>query len=199
MARSDPRIDAYIQKSAAFARPILEHLRAVIHEACPEVEEAIKWSSPHFLHRGRILAGLGAFKQHAAMVVPMLAADVAQAEKAEQAMGHYGRITVLSDLPAKRILIGQLKRAAKAIEAGEKRPTTRNGAPKPAAEVPDDLAKALAGNAAANKHFAAFPPGQRREYIEWIVEAKREDTRQRRLAQTVEWVAEGKSRNWKYR
>lgn len=199
MATTDPRIDAYIQKSAAFARPILEHLRAVIHEACPEVEEAIKWSAPHFLHRGRILAGLGAFKQHAAMVVPMLTADESQPDKADQAMGQYGRITTLSDLPARRVLIAQLKRAAKAIDAGEKRPTTKTGTPKPPAEAPDDLTKALAGNAAAKKHFAAFPPSQRREYIEWIVEAKREETRQRRVAQTVAWVAEGKPRNWKYR
>ncbi len=199
MATTDPRIDAYIHKSAAFARPILEHLRAVIHEACPEVEEAIKWSAPHFLHRGRILAGLGAFKQHAAMVVPMLAADGSQADKADQAMGQYGRITAVSDLPARRVLIGQLKRAAKAIDAGEKRPTTKTGATKPDAKAPDDLVKALAGNAAAKQHFAAFPPSQRREYIEWVVEAKREETRQRRVAQTVEWVAEGKPRHWKYR
>lgn len=199
MATTDPRIDAYIQKSAAFARPILEHLRAVIHEACPEIEETMKWSAPHFMHRGRILAGLGAFKQHAAMGVPMLTAADSQADKTDQAMGQYGRITALSDLPARRVLIDQLKRAAKAIDAGEKRPTTKTGTPKPDVEAPDDLVKALAGNAAAKKHFAAFPPSQRREYIEWIVEAKRPETRERRVAQTLAWVAEGKPRNWKYR
>ncbi|WP_226469721.1 YdeI/OmpD-associated family protein [Luteimonas panaciterrae] len=203
MPTRDDRITAYIARSAPFARPILEHLRAIVHEACPDVEETIKWGFPHFTHGGRILAGMSAFKQHAAFAVPMLGATGDGAEKQAvdktgEAMGHYGRITAISDLPSKRTLIAQLKQAAKAIDAGAKRPGPKKHKPKPPLQVPDHLTKALSKNPSAKAHFGKFPPSKQRDYIEWIVEAKREETRERRVAQSVEWIAEGKGRNWKY-
>ena len=198
MPARDARIDAYIARSAPFARPILEHLRAVVHEACPGVEETLKWSSPHFTHAGKILAGMAAFKQHAAFAVPMLDASDGDAARRDEAMGHYGRITALSDLPARRTLVSQLKKAMKAIDAGAILTRPGNRAPKPPLSIPDDFAKALAKTAGAKKHFAAFAPGKQRDYVEWITEAKQPATRERRIAQAAEWIAEGKARYWKY-
>jgi len=196
MPHRDERIDAYIAKSAPFARPILAHLRAVVHEACADAEETLKWSAPHFMHGGRILAGMAAFKQHAAFAVPMLGRS--DAGKADGAMGHYGRLTALSDLPARRTLVAQLKSAAKAIDAGESRTAKRTRSPSPPPRVPADLAKALSGDVRAKAWFAQLAPSHKREYIDWIVEAKREETRARRVAQAAAWLAEGKQRNWKY-
>jgi uncharacterized protein YdeI (YjbR/CyaY-like superfamily) len=194
MTTHDARIDAYIARAAPFARPILEHLRAAVHEACPGAEETLKWSAPHFMHGGRILAGMAAFKQHAAFAVPMLEAE---GPGRGDAMGHYGRITALSDLPARRTLVAQLRKAARAIDDGAKLPRKRAAA-KPPLPVPDAFTHALAQNAAAKRQFAAFPPGKQRDYVEWIAEARQVATRERRIAQAVEWIAEGKSRNWKY-
>lgn len=199
MTIPDARIDAYIAKAAPFARPILEHLRAVVHEACPGVEETLKWSAPHFMHGGKILAGMAAFKQHVAFAVPMRDASEGDAGKRDVAMGHHGRITALPNLPDRRTLVAQLRRAAKAIDGGATLPRSKRAAPKPALPAPEDFTRALAKDAAAKRHFAAFPPGKRREYVEWIVEAKQSATRERRVAQAVEWIAEGKSRHWKYR
>lgn len=197
MTSHDPRIDAYIARAAPFARPILEHLRATVHEACPGAEETLKWSAPHFTHGGRILAGMAAFKQHAAFAVPMLDAGEGAGAGRDDAMGHYGRITALSDLPARRTLVAQLRKAARAIDNGAKLPRKRAAA-KPPLPVPDAFTRALAKNAAAKRQFAAFPPGKQRDYVEWIAEARQVATRERRIAQAVEWIAEGKSRNWKY-
>lgn len=198
MPHHDDRIDAYIAKAAPFARPILEHLRAVVHEACPTAEETLKWSMPHFTHAGKILAGMSAFKQHAAFAVPMLDRGEGQADKRDDAMGHYGRISALSDLPAKRTLVAQLKQAVKAIDAGGKLRSTKRDTPKPALPMPDDFAKALAKTPVARTHFAKFAPSKQREYVEWIVEAKQDATRARRIVQAVEWISEGKARHWKY-
>lgn len=197
MANHDPRVDAYIAKAAPFAQPILEHLRAVVHGACPGVEETLKWSSPHFLYKG-MLCGMTAFKQHVAFGF-WLGKRVADTGNEEAAMGQFGRIATLADLPSKRELTTLVKKAVALNEAGTKLPTrTRDGKPKPPVEVPDDLAAALARNRKARATFDAFSASHRREYVEWISEAKREETRAKRLATTLEWLAEGKSRNWKY-
>lgn len=198
MPAYDDRIDAYIAKAAPFARPILEHLRAVVHEACPTAEESLKWSMPHFTHAGKILAGMSAFKQHAAFAVPMLDASEGQADKRDEAMGHYGKITALSDLPSKRTVVAQLKQATKAIDSGAKLRSTKRDTPKPPLAMPDDFAKALARTAAAKAQFARFAPSKQREYMEWIIDAKQAATRARRITQAVEWIAEGKARYWKY-
>ncbi|RDZ28260.1 YdeI/OmpD-associated family protein [Lysobacter silvisoli] len=199
MVQTDPRIDAYIARAAEFARPILEHLRGVVRQACPQAEETLKWGMPTFTYQGKILCGMAAFKQHASFGfwqgANIVGPDGAQGD---EAMGQFGRLTRVADLPGKRVLSGYVKQAMALIDAGATRPGAKRGAPKPPLEVPADLAAALKKNAAARKTFEAFPPSHRREYVEWLTEAKREATRLKRLQQTLEWLAEGKPRNWKY-
>jgi uncharacterized protein YdeI (YjbR/CyaY-like superfamily) len=196
--KTDPRVDAYIAKSAAFARPILRHLRALVHEACPDGEETIKWSMPSFTHHG-IVCGMAAFKAHCTFGFWRrgLTEEIAKTGvKAEEAMGSLGRITSLEDLPADRAMLGYIRKAAKLNEAGA--PARPKPKPKRALPVPADLAAALTKSAKAARGFAEFSPSARREYIEWITEAKQPATRAKRLATTIEWVAAGKKRNWKY-
>ena len=194
---TDPRIDAYIERAAPFARPILAHARALVHEACPQVEETIKWGMPTFVHGGGILFGMAAFKQHASFGFWKHALVVGEGEQRD-GMGSYGKMTSVKDFPPKRSVLAHIRKAMKLNEEGVKSPAARKAAPKPAPDTPADLADALKKSKAAKATFDAFPPGCKREYIEWIVEAKREETRAKRLAQTIEWLAEGKRRNWKY-
>ncbi len=196
MSTKDPRIDAYIAKAAPFARPVLTHLRAVVHAAVPDVEETIKWGMPHFMHGG-ILCGFAAFKGHCALHVRG-GGDLLGGDARGDAMGQFGRITSLSDLPPRAKLSRILKQAAARNASGAKAPRSARKPPKPEAKVPPALAVALRRNAAARATFEGFSPSRRREYVDWIVEAKGADTRDRRIAQAVEWMAEGKSRNWKY-
>ncbi|MFQ6312339.1 YdeI/OmpD-associated family protein [Lysobacter capsici] len=219
MSQTDPRIDAYIAQAAPFAQPILEHLRAVVHAACPQVEETIKWGMPSFVYGGKILCGMGAFKQHATFGFWQGASVVgASPERSREAMGQFGRLTKVGDLPGKRELSKLLKQAMVLIDARGKKtagkpaanktpagrtatsdvPASKTRAPKPPVVIPDDLAAALKKNAKARATYAAFPVSQQREYVEWIESAKREQTRSSRVAQAVEWMAEGKIRNWKY-
>lgn len=203
MSRSlDPRIDAYIAKAADFAQPILRHLRECVHRGCPETTESIKWSVPHFDYAGGILCGMAAFKAHCTFGFwhqGMNEILGVHAGKSGTAMGSFGRITKLSDLPDDRTLIRFIKAAAKLNESGTpSRPRPAATGARKELAVPADLAAALKKNRAAAKTFADFSPSHRKEYIEWITEAKREETRAKRLATTLEWLAEGKSRNWQY-
>jgi uncharacterized protein YdeI (YjbR/CyaY-like superfamily) len=192
----DPRIDAYIARQADFARPILDHLRRVVREAAPEVEETIKWGMPHFVYLGRLFAGMAAFKAHATFGLWQASAVLGETGSEREAMGQFGRIASLGDLPPEEELKAIIRRAAE--HAGE-RPTPRpKKPPKPDLETPAELADALDSNPAARATFDAFSPSGRREYVEWVVEAKRPETRDKRIAQAVEWMAEGKKRNWKY-
>lgn len=197
MSAHDPRVDAYIATSAPFARPILEHLRGIVHAACPSVQEDIKWSMPSFQYGGRILCQMAAFKQHASFGFWQHAA-VTEGQ-ARDGMGSLGRLETIKDVPSKRDLTALLRRAMALIDEGAASTATRaKPAPRAALKVPADLRDALAGNARAKATFDSFSPSARRDYLEWITEAKREDTRARRLVQAVEWMAEGKMRNWKY-
>lgn len=198
MGERDPRIDAYIAKSPDFARPILEHLRAVIQEGCPETVETIKWGMPSFLHHGRILCGIAAFKQHCVLGFWSGRGLVGNEDRRDDAMGQFGRIASLKDLPSKKVLVGYVKQAMKLGEERAAAPPTPRKPPKPAPATPDDLAVALKKNRKAAATYEAFSPSCKREYVEWITEAKRAETRASRLAQAVEWMAEGKQRNWKY-
>jgi uncharacterized protein YdeI (YjbR/CyaY-like superfamily) len=199
MGTRDPRVDAYIAKSADFAQPILTHLRDVVHAACPDVQETMKWSMPFFDYNG-VMCNMAAFKAHATFgfwkgaLIPGLAPN---SNAGGESMGNLGRLTSVKDLPSRKVLAGYVKEAMRLNEDGVavKRPTK---AAKPAAKVPPDLAAALRKNRKAATTFEGFPPGQRREYVDWIVEAKRDETRAKRVAQAVEWLAEGKKRNWKY-
>jgi uncharacterized protein YdeI (YjbR/CyaY-like superfamily) len=198
MSDHDPRIDAYIAKSAPFAQPLLEQLRATVHEACPQVEETLKWGMPSFLHGGGILCMMAAFKQHASFGfwkhAPVMGEGVER-----DGMGSFGRMATPKDLPPKKELIALIRKAMALNEQGATTPAARKAtAPKPPPTAPADLSAALKRNKAAAATFKAFPPGQQREYVEWITEAKRDETRRRRLAQAIEWLAEGKPRNWKY-
>lgn len=200
MGQRDPRVDAYIAKSAAFAQPILARVRELVHEACPQVEETIKWGMPSFVHGGGILAGMAAFKQHASFGYWKHALVVGDGVE-RAGMGSYGKMTSLSDLPPKKQMIADIRRAMLLNEQGVKTPGARKAAPpKPPLEMPPELTAALAmrKHAKAKATFDAFAPSHRREYIEWIGEAKQDETRKRRLAQALEWLAEGKQRNWKY-
>jgi len=193
MTAADPRIDAFIAKAQPFAQPILSHLRAVIHRACPGVTEAIKWGRPAFENDGRILAVLGAFKAHASLVLWKMGEPTG---REEEGMGQFGRLTSLDDLPDDAELIRIIQATARA--RAEPAPPRPKKAPRPQLPVPDELAAALDQAPAAKATFDGFPPSHRRDYCEWIGEAKRPETRAARVAQAIEWLAEGKPRHWKY-
>lgn len=197
----DLRIDAYIAKSAPFAQPILKHLRTLVHKGCPEATEAIKWSMPHFEFAGQILCGMGAFKAHCVFgfwhqgMEKVLGTN---GGKAEMAMGSMGRISSLADLPDDATMIAYVRQAAKLNASGAPARPPRERKPAKELRVPADLAAELKKHRTAGKAFANFSPSHRNEYIEWITEAKRPETREKRLATTLQWLAEGKPRNWKY-
>lgn len=198
MATRNPQVDAYIAAAAPFARPILKHLRKLVHAACPTIEEKIKWGMPFFDHKGSV-AHMAAFKEHCAFGFWKSTLLFRPEQRAErEAMGQFGRITRLDDLPNDKTLIAYLRQAVQLNEAGIKQPRApREKTPRPL-EVPDDFAAALRKQPAARKTFDRFSPSQRREYVEWISEAKREETRRRRMATALEWLGEGKTLRWKY-
>ncbi len=192
MAR-DPKVDDYIASAAPFAQPILTHLRALAHTTVPDLDEALKWGMPHFIHKGKNLAGMAAFKAHASF---MIHGDGRQGD----AMGQFGKITRLEDLPGDNVLKDRLVAAKERIDqAGTAlKPKAAPRAPKPELPIPPEFASALAGNPTAKAALEGFAPSHRREYVEWIVEAKRPETRDKRIAQAIAQLAEGKKRNWKY-
>jgi len=193
VGKRDPRVDAYISKSPDFAKPILTHLRSLVHDAVPDVQETIKWGAPHFEYQG-VLAGMAAFKQHCNLI--LWKASLVIGGKGNREGGPLRNIAKLSDLPSDKTLTGWIKSAAALNAQGVKNP--RATKPRTAFAVPAELKKALAGNKKAAAAFKGFPPSHKREYSEWIADAKGADTRQRRVETAVEWIAEGKSRNWKY-
>lgn len=196
MPAADPRIDAYIARAAPFAQPILAHLRELVHRALPEAEETIKWGMPHFIMAGKNVAGIAAFKAHCAFVIH---GEGRQGEPEAEGMGGYGKIATLSDLPPDAELEGKLREAAGRIAAhGTARQPQAKKPPKPEIAMPADFAAALAKAPEARATLEGFPPSARRDYLEWITGARQPATRQRRIAQTIEWLAEGKRRNWKY-
>ena len=191
MPATDPRIDAYISKSAPFAQPILKHIRQLVHKACPDVQETMKWSFPHFEHKG-VMCGMAAFKEHCRFgfwKAPIM--------KDAKLLEGLEKITSLKDLPADKTLLACIKEAAKLNEENVKLPAQPK-APRKEIPPPDDLLAALKKNKKAFKAFEDFSPSHKREYIEWITEAKTEATRNKRIETTLEWLTEGKSRNWKY-
>jgi uncharacterized protein YdeI (YjbR/CyaY-like superfamily) len=198
MANRDPRVDAYIEKAAPFARPILRHLRKAVHAACPGVEEAIKWSVPSFEYKGPF-CGMAAFKAHVTFGFwkASLLTGAGVPNPDAKPMAQFGSIRSVADLPDDKTLRRVLAAAIALNDAGVK-PYRKAPVKHPPIRLPAPLKTALAGNARAKAAFDAFSPSHKREYIAWIVEAKGEDTRARRVAQAILWMAEGKSRNWKY-
>jgi uncharacterized protein YdeI (YjbR/CyaY-like superfamily) len=196
MRNKNPRVDAYIAKSASFARPVLNHIRKLVHAACPEVTETIKWSFPHFDYKGMMCA-MAAFNQHCTFHFWKSKLILGDAPARDDAMGQFGRITSLADLPGNKILTGYIKKAVELNEAGIKKPQPKRKA-RARLVVPDYFLAALKKNKKALAAFENFSPSCRREYVEWLIEAKREETRMQRLKTALQWLAAGKSRNWKY-
>ncbi|MBK8522366.1 MAG: YdeI/OmpD-associated family protein [Chitinophagaceae bacterium] len=202
MAIKEEKIDAYIARSAEFAKPILLHIRELVHKACPDVEEKMKWSMPFFDYKGEMLCHMASFKQHAVMgfwkASLMKDSTLVENAKSETAMGHLGKITSLKDLPSDKKITGWIKEAMQLTDKGIKLPAK----PKPAAikelTVPDYFTKALTKNKKAKQVFEKFPPSHKKEYLMWITDAKTEQTRNKRMASALEWIADGKGRNWKY-
>ena len=202
MPAKDDRIDSYIARSAEFARPILKHLRNLIHQGCPAIEETLKWGFPNFMYQGSILCSMAAFKAHCSFGFwkgeLLLAKRKGLQLKPAEGMGQFGRITAISDLPEPKVLLEFIREAVRLKVEGIKSSPRSKPAIRPELKVPDDLTAALKKNRRALAAFEAFSYSHRKEYVEWIVEAKREETRQRRLATAIDWMAKGKSRNWKY-
>lgn len=197
-------VDAYIAKAQPFAQPILRHLREAVHGAVPDVEEAMKWSRPFFLYRGVILGNISAFKEHCSFGLwgtEMAETLRQEGHGAKDGMGSFGKITNLRDLPPLPDLEAYLVAAARLIDDGVRTKSIQRVA-KPlrreSGDVPEALALALEKDPATAAHFSELSPSCRREYSEWIAEAKREETRQKRVSTAMEWIAQGKSRNWKY-
>jgi uncharacterized protein YdeI (YjbR/CyaY-like superfamily) len=197
MGKKDPRVDAYIGKSAAFAKPILKHLRKIVHEGCPAVEETIKWQFPHFDYKG-IMCAMAGFNGHCTFGFWKGSIIFGRNQKGEDAMGHFGRVTSIDDLPSVKVLVNYVRQAAKLNDAGMKVPSRADSEPKKTLVVPKDLQAAFRKNAKARKTFASFSPSNKKDYVEWITGAKREETRKQRLKTAIQWMNEGKVHNWRY-
>ena len=196
MAARDPRIDAYISKAAPFAQPILEQVRARVHAAAPDVEETLKWGAPSFTLDGKILLMMAAFKAHAALNF-WRGQEIGDSGPKAGAMGQFGKLTSVADLPddsAFDALIAEAAALAKTAPA----PRKPKHEPKPAATLHPDFAAALDDFPAAKATLDGFSPSARRDYLDWISEAKQDATRAKRIATAVEWLAEGKKRHWRY-
>lgn len=205
--KMNPKVDAYIQKAQPFAQPILTHIRKIVHKGCPQIEETIKWSRPFFEYKGNILCNMAAFKQHCSMGFwgQEIAGILREARLVSDGdgMGSFGKITRIDDLPSEKEIVGWVKQAVQFVDSGtytspiSARRTLAKPA-RPALETPAEFTAALKKSRKAAAEFAKFSQSCKREYIEWIADAKREETREKRIAQAVEWIEEGKQRNWKY-
>lgn len=197
MPTTDPRVDAYIAKARPFAQPILTRIRKAVHTGCPEVTETLKWRMPAFEHKGP-LATMAAFKTHCALGFwkASLMTSVPPGKRG-QAMGHFGRFESIDDVPKDAALIAMVREAV-ALNASGAKVARRTSAPKPPPRTPADMLAALKKNRKAFAAWQAFPPSHKREYVEWITEAKTDGTRARRLETAVGWIADGRARHWKY-
>ena len=193
---TDPRTDAYIDKQAEFAKPILRHIRARMHAACPEVVETVKWSRPFFDYKGHPLAIMSGFKAHASF--GFWRRDAVTTGQEGEAMGQFGRLTSIADLPGDAEFDEMIRAAAALVDAGEGAIKRKPKSAKAELEVPPELAEALAGDAVATATFESFPPSCRRDYCDWIGEAKRPETKAKRVVEAIGMLREGKRRNWKY-
>lgn len=201
--KTDPRIDAYINKSAEFAQPILHHFRMLVHKVCPNVQETVKWGFPHFDYADGPMCSIASFKKHCAITFWKAAlmknsGKLLEMAKTEEAMGHLGRITALKDLPNDRVLANYIKDAIKLNDQGIKRSNRSGSLNKKETDIPGYFKKALAKNKKAHATFEGFSPTNKKEYVTWVTGAKTEATRISRLHTAVEWMAEGKTRHWKY-
>jgi uncharacterized protein YdeI (YjbR/CyaY-like superfamily) len=201
MATKDPRVDTYIAKSADFAKPILAHIRELVHQGCPDVEETVKWSMPFFMYKG-MFCHMAAFKTHCSLGFwkskLVIGTDSASNGDDNDGMGQFGKISSLKDLPSVKKMLVYIKEAKRLNDEGVQKPSK----PKPKGPrelaIPSELTAALKKNKKASAIFEGFSYSHKKEYVDWINEAKREETKAQRLATTVAWLTEGKSRHWKY-
>lgn len=196
MKNATPAVDAFIARAPEFARPILKRVRAAFHKGCPDLEERLKWGMPSFEYKG-MMGMMAAFKAHTVWGF-WRRKEMADPHKIFKSggMGGGGKITDISQLPSEKIIAEYVKAAARLNEAGPRKKAAAK--PKPPVKVPPDFTKALKSNRKALATFEALPPSHRRDYVEWITGAKQDATRERRIATAIEWLAQGKSRNWKY-
>ena len=199
MATKDPRVDAYIAKAQPFAQPVLKHLRTLMHTACPKIEETLKWNAPAYAHNG-IVAITASFKNHCALVLwkAALLQPIIGKYLDDDSRGQFGKLTSIKDLPPDRVLIKCFKEAWRLNDEGIRAPRPAKKKTPTEVPVPSYLTSALKRNKKAAAQFKAFSPAKRKEYIAWLDEAKTAETREKRLATALEWIAEGKGRNWKY-
>jgi uncharacterized protein YdeI (YjbR/CyaY-like superfamily) len=193
---ADPRIDAYIAKAAPFAQPILEKVRERVHAVAPEAEETLKWSMPSFTIDGKILIGMAAFKQHAALNF-WRGQELRGAEASRDAMGQFGKLRSLDDLPGEAELDDLIRQAAELAKTAPA-PRKVKHEPKPPAAMHPEFAAALKASPKAQQVLDGFPPSARREYLDWVADAKQDATRRKRISDAVQWLSEGKRRHWKY-
>lgn len=201
MTNTDLRIDAYIEKSGDFAKPILSHLRKLVHDACPDAEETLKWNLPAFMYKGKILCGIAAFKQHCIFNLWLGALVIENDSKANHAMGQLGKIKSVKDLPKDTVIVRYLKQAMKLTSEGKTqadRVKSKKSVRSKDMVIPDYIISAFKTNKIAKSNFEKASPSFRKEYVDWITEAKTVATRNKRIATALEWIAEGKHRNWKY-
>jgi len=201
MSKFNPQFDEYIEKSADFAKPIMEYLRQIIHETCPEVEEIIKWGNPHFDYKGDMMCILAGYKNHCSFSLYkaelMSDTKIIESVKAGQKMGYMDKLKSLSDLPAKETLVAYIKEAMVLNENGVKKAKPVSEKPK-VIEVPDYFSEALTANPVVKEIFESKSASFRKDYLIWITDAKTEATRQKRIEQSMEWIAQGKGRFWQY-
>jgi uncharacterized protein YdeI (YjbR/CyaY-like superfamily) len=198
MTQKDPRIDAYITKAAAFAQPILRHVRKLVHAGCPELQETMKWSMPHFDYHG-IMVGMAAFKEHCSIGFWKGELILGKSAGSDGGMGHFGKITSLEDLPSDMQFIEYVRKAAALNKQGIKKPAElKPRSARPNLTIPEYFRTALRKNKKAAATFESFSYTNKKEYVDWLTEAKREETRSQRLQTAIDWLAEGKVRNWKY-
>ena len=194
---TDPRVDDYIAKSAPFARPILRKIRAAVHAGCPDVEETMKWSFPHFMHHG-ILCSMASFKGHCAFGFWKEQSMTGERDRDGDVAPKFGRVTSVKDLPSRAAFVRLVREAVRLNEDGVMPPARQVPDRSRSVRAPADLLAALKNNARARAAYDEMSPSHKREYIEWITEAKRDETRKRRVATAVEWMAEGGIRDWRY-
>ncbi|MCX7875159.1 MAG: YdeI/OmpD-associated family protein [Melioribacteraceae bacterium] len=200
MSNKDPRIDKFIANANDFAKPILEHFRELVHKTHPEISETLKWGMPAFEYKGTICM-MAAFKNHCAIIFPkaelMKDKSLIENAKSEEAMGHLRKITSLKDLPSDKKLKSYIKESIRLNETGIKVPSKKK-VEKKEIVIPDYFIKELKKNKKAFQIFNDFSFSHQKEYIDWITDAKKEETRNKRIKTAIEWISEGKSRNWKY-
>jgi uncharacterized protein YdeI (YjbR/CyaY-like superfamily) len=201
MAQFNPEVDEYIAKSAEFAKPILEHLREIIHDTCPDVQEVVKWGYPHFDYKDDMMCILGSFKSHCSFSLykAELMSDpkIIESVKAGKRMGYMDKVKSLSELPSKEVLVAYVQEAMVLNEKGIKKERPKSDKPK-VLEMPDSFREQLEANPKAREVFESKSDSFRKEYLVWIIDAKTDATRQKRIDQSLEWIAEGKSRFWQY-